>query len=368
MQDLAKFVRVMFYSILSIFGGLLGYQIGKHLQSVYKELQDSPLNLWSLVVVGVLVGIAVAPLASMLFLKLVDYVILGMKKVSLQEIILGSIGLVFGLLTSTLINLALGFIPFERIEVVGEFIKPFLYLVVTIFWGYLGIFFATRMVFIQSVGQLFNKSGNIKTPFNWSRNVKVLDTSAIVDGRISDICKAGFLEGTLVVPRFVLNELQQIADSADALKRNRGRRGLDVLHTIKNDPGIQISDKDYDEVGVDGKLIMLSQEMNAQLITTDFNLNKVASVQGIKVLNINELANAVKQVVLPGEILEVLILKEGKESGQGVAYLDDGTMIVVEDGRRHIGERAEIEVTSVIQTVAGKMIFGRTRKPHKNPK
>ena len=163
---MAKFVRVMFYSILSIFGGLLGYQIGKHLQNVYRELSESPLNLWSLVIVGVLVGIAVAPLASMLFLKLVDYVILGMKKVSLQEIILGSIGLVFGLLTSTLINLALSFIPFERIEVVGEFIKPFLYLVVTIFWGYLGIFFATRMVFIQSFGQLFSKQGGARHPVN----------------------------------------------------------------------------------------------------------------------------------------------------------------------------------------------------------
>ena len=190
----------------------------------------------------------------------------------------------------------------------------------------------------------------------------MLDTSAIVDGRITDITKAGFLEGTLLVPRFVLNELQQIADSADALKRNRGRRGLDVLHNLRNDPGIQISDKDYDEVGVDGKLIKLSQEINGALITTDFNLNKVASVQGVRVLNINELANAVKQVVLPGETLEVSILKEGKESGQGIAYLDDGTMIVVEDGRKHIGELAQIEVTSVIQTVAGKMIFGRTRR------
>ncbi len=361
---MAKFVRVMFYSILSIFGGLLGYQIGKHLQNTYKELAESPLNLWALVIVGVLVGIAVAPLTSMLFLRLVDYVILGMKKVSLQEIILGSIGLVFGLLTSTLINLALSFIPFERIEVVGEFIKPFLYLVVTIFWGYLGIFFATRMVFIQSFGQLFNKpgAGGSRSTFNWSRNIKVLDTSAIVDGRIVDISKAGFLEGTLLVPRFVLNELQQIADSADALKRNRGRRGLDILHNLRNDPGIQISDKDYDEVGVDGKLIKLSQETNGVLVTTDFNLNKVASVQGVRVLNINELANAVKQVVLPGENLEVSILKEGKEAGQGVAYLDDGTMIVVEDGRRHIGEKARIEVTSVIQTVAGKMIFGRIRK------
>lgn len=360
-----KFVRVMFYSILSIFGGLLGYQIGKYLQQVYKELQESPLNLWSFVIVGVLVGIAVAPLASSLFMRLIDRVILGMKKVSLQEIIMGSIGLVFGLLVSTLINLALGFIPFERIEVVGEFIKPFLYLVVTIFWGYLGIFFATRMVFIQSFGQLFNRgggNGSNKRTFSWNKNVKILDTSAIVDGRINDICHAGFLEGALIVPRFVLNELQQIADSADSLKRNRGRRGLDILHNLQKDPGIQITDKDYDDVGVDGKLIKLAQEMNGQLVTTDFNLNKVAQLQGLKVLNINELANAVKQVVLPGELLTVNIIKEGKEAGQGIAYLDDGTMIVVEDGKKHIGDNVPIEVTSVIQTVAGKMIFGRRKK------
>lgn len=363
---MAKFVRMMFYSILSIFGGLLGYKIAEYLQGIYKELQGSPLNFWSFVLVGMLVGVAVAPLASNLFLRIIDSVILGMKKVSLQEIIMGSIGLIFGLLVSTLMNLALGSIPFEKISVIGELIKPFLYLVVTIFWGYLGIFFATRMMFIQSFGQLFNSgsgSGSRST-FNWNRNIKILDTSAIVDGRILDISKSGFLQGTLVVPQFVLNELQQIADSADSLKRNRGRRGLDVLHNLQKDPGIQIPDKDFDEMGVDGKLIKLAQEMNAQLVTTDFNLNKVAQLQGLKVLNINELANAVKQVLLPGEQIEVSIIKEGKESSQGVAYLEDGTMIVVEDGKRSIGEKVQIEVTSVIQTVAGKMIFGRQKRDH----
>jgi uncharacterized protein YacL len=363
---LEKFVRVMFYSILSIFGGLLGYQIGQRVQMLGPgdSPLKSPVNLWALVILGVLVGISVTPLVSGLFLKLVDSVIAGLKKVSLHEAILGSIGLIFGLLIATLINLALGFIPFERIEIVGEFIKPFLYLVIVIFWGYLGVFFATRMVFVQNVSQLFNKSGKTSglATLAWQGCPKVIDTSVIVDGRIYEICKAGFLEGPLIVPRFVLNELQQIADSADILKRNRGRRGLDVLHNLRNSPGIQIDDTDYEEIGVDAKLVKLSQEMNSYLLTTDYNLNKVAQLQGLKVLNINELANALKPVVLPGETLRVEIIKEGKESGQGVGYLDDGTMIVVEDGRRYIGDTIDVEVSSVIQTMAGKMIFGRRQK------
>lgn len=360
---MAKFIRAMFYSILSIFGGLIGYQIAEYIQKIYKELGDSPLNFWSFVVVGVLVGIAIAPIVSSLFMRVVDNVILGMKKISLQETILGSIGLIFGLLISTLINLALNFIPFESIQILGSFIKPFLFLIVTIFWCYLGVFFATRMVFVQSLGQLFGNPGSVKAPFAWGdKNMKILDTSVIVDGRIYDITRTGFVEGTLILPRFVLNELQQIADSSDNLKRNRGRRGLDVLHNLRKEPGIQIVDKDYPDVGVDAKLVKLAQELGGHLVTTDYNLNKVAQLQGIKVLNVNELANAVKQVLLPGEYIEATIVKDGKEAGQGVAYLDDGTMIVVEDGRRSMNEKIEIEVTSVIQTVAGKMIFGKKRR------
>lgn len=358
---MAKFIRFMFYSIFSIFGGLLGYQIAKYLQSG-KNI-DSPFNspefFWSLIVVGVLMGIAITPLVSVFFMKLIDLVVLGMKKLSLQEMILGAIGLIFGLIIATLINLALGFIPFEDIAVVGKYIKPFLYLIVAIFWGYLGVFFATRMVFVQSIGNLFNSSGRGKVLMGAPTSIKLLDTSVIVDGRIQDICRAGFLDGTLMVPRFVLNELQTIADSADTLKRNRGRRGLDVLHNLQKDPGIEFSNKDYDDIGVDAKLVKMALELSAGLVTTDFNLNKVAQLQGLKVLNINELANAVKPVVLPGEEMVVEIIKEGKESGQGVGYLDDGTMIVVEGGKRHISEKIPTEVTSVIQTVAGKMIFAR---------
>jgi uncharacterized protein YacL len=194
------------------------------------------------------------------------------------------------------------------------------------------------------------------------RRYKILDTSVIIDGRIADICEAGFLDGTIVVPQFVLKELQLIADSADSLKRNRGRRGLDILQKIQKMAGldVMISDADFPEVReVDLKLIELARTTQGKIVTNDFNLNKVAQLRGVAVLNINELANALKPVVLPGEFMKVFILKEGKEYNQGVAYLDDGTMVVVDNARKMISKTIDIVVTSVLQTTAGKMIFGR---------
>ncbi len=194
------------------------------------------------------------------------------------------------------------------------------------------------------------------------RRYKILDTSVIIDGRIADVCETGFLDGTLVIPQFVLKELQLIADSADTLKRNRGRRGLDILQKIQKMSGVEvtISDADFADVKeVDLKLIELARTLNGEIVTNDFNLNKVAQLRGVEVLNINELANSLKPVVLPGEIMKVFILKEGKEYNQGVAYLDDGTMVVVDNARRMIGKTIDIVVTSVLQTTAGKMIFGR---------
>lgn len=197
-------------------------------------------------------------------------------------------------------------------------------------------------------------------------SVKVLDTNVIIDGRIADICAAGFLEGTLYVPGFVLDELQHIADSSDALKRARGRRGLEILNDMQQETNLLVRDFDGVEglepgVPVDQRLVVLAQHLGAAIITNDFNLNKVAALQGVKVLNINELANAVKPVVLPGEEMVVQIIKEGKEAGQGVGYLEDGTMIVVEGGRHYIGDHLRVVVSSVLQTVAGKMIFTQIR-------
>jgi uncharacterized protein YacL len=194
------------------------------------------------------------------------------------------------------------------------------------------------------------------------RHYKILDTSVIIDGRVADLCDTGFIDGTLVIPQFVLKELQLVADSSDSMKRNRGRRGLDILQRIQKMTGVEvvISDVDFPDVReVDLKLIELARSLGGKIVTNDFNLNKVAQLRGVGVLNINELANALKPVVLPGELMKVFVLKEGKEYNQGVAYLDDGTMVVVDNARRMIGKTIDIAVTSVLQTTAGKMIFGR---------
>ncbi|MBI5630880.1 MAG: PIN domain nuclease [Elusimicrobia bacterium] len=201
-------------------------------------------------------------------------------------------------------------------------------------------------------------------------DVKVLDTSAIIDGRVIDICETKFLIGTLIVPRFVLQELHHLADSQDSLKRARGRRGLDVLARLQEnaDIPVKILDRDISDVpDVDGKLVRLAKDMGAKVITTDFNLNKVAALEGVTCLNINDLGTALKPVVLPGEAMSLFVMKEGKERDQGVGYLDDGTMVVIEDGRKHIGKRLEVGVTSILQTPSGRMIFGKARGEVREP-
>jgi uncharacterized protein YacL len=197
-----------------------------------------------------------------------------------------------------------------------------------------------------------------------AENPKLLDTSVIIDGRVADVCETGFLEGTLIIPQFVLRELQQIADSSDPIKRNRGRRGLDILQRIQRsvDVHVDILEQDFPKIrDVDSKLVALGKQLGAKILTNDFNLNKVAELQGVPVLNVNQLANAVRPVVLPGELMNVHILKEGKEYGQGVAYLDDGTMVVVDSARKYVGKNVDVAVTSVLQTTAGRMIFTRLK-------
>ena len=192
-----------------------------------------------------------------------------------------------------------------------------------------------------------------------------MDTSVIIDGRIADVCETEFLDGTIIIPQFILHELQHIADSSDSLKRARGRRGLDILHRIQkmSHMEVRIVEEDFPKIReVDSKLIALAKKLGAKVITNDFNLNKVAELQGVKVLNINDLSNAVKPVALPGESMRVFVLKEGKEPGQGVAYLDDGTMIVVENGRKYINKNVDVAVTSVLQTAAGRMIFTKLKE------
>jgi len=205
---------------------------------------------------------------------------------------------------------------------------------------------------------------SLREPPNQGRP-KILDTSVIIDGRVADVVEAGFLEGTLVVPAFVLRELQHIADSSDPLKRNRGRRGLDILQRMQKKAGlrVEISEQEFPDVrDVDAKLVALAKLLGGQVVTNDFNLNKVCELHGVRALNVNELTNALKPVVLPGEELRVTILREGKEVNQGVAYLDDGTMVVIDNGRRHIGQPVEVQVTTVLQTTAGRMIFSRIKE------
>jgi uncharacterized protein YacL len=234
----------------------------------------------------------------------------------------------------------------------------FLHSVVLLVFPYLGLVIGARKaewLKPARLAALFRDTGP-------QQRYRVLDTSVIIDGRIADVCETGFLDGTLVIPQFVLKELQLVADSADSMKRNRGRRGLDILQKIQKMAGVDvtISDIDFPDVReVDLKLIELARTLHGKIVTNDFNLNKVAQLRGVEVLNINELANALKPVVLPGEFMKVFILKEGKEYNQGVAYLDDGTMVVVDNARRMISKNIDVVVTSVLQTTAGKMIFGR---------
>jgi uncharacterized protein YacL len=274
------------------------------------------------------------------------------RTLSLKTLIGAAMGSILGIIGASLISLVIYRMAISRPA------ETFAQVMVLILMAYVGLVSGAakgEYLDLSALGGIFSERGSKKAQ-------KVLDTSVIIDGRISDICKTGFLEGTLVVPHFVLRELQQIADSADSIKRNRGRRGLDILEKIKGIPGVtvQVVEKDYPDVKeVDLKLIELAKELNGKIVTNDFNLNKVSQLRGVDVLNINELANALKPVVLPGETMKVFILKEGKEYNQGVAYLDDGTMVVVDNARRMIGKTIATQVTSVLQTTAGKMIFGR---------
>jgi uncharacterized protein YacL len=279
-----------------------------------------------------------------------------LKTTSVTHMIGALLGGAIGLLAARTIGAALYWANLGNERVV--FLHSFILLALP----YLGLVLGARRgewLEPQNLVSLFRSAGPRK-------RYKVLDTSVIIDGRIADICETGFMDGTIVIPQFVLKELQLVADSSDSMKRNRGRRGLDILQKVQKMAGVEvtISDMDFPEVReVDLKLIELARTLQGKIVTNDFNLNKVAQLRGVEVLNINELANSLKPVVLPGEIMKVFILKEGKEYNQGVAYLDDGTMVVVDNARKMIGKTIDVVVTSVLQTTAGKMIFGRFIEP-----
>ena len=346
--------------------------------------------------VGGLTGWFVSPFLINKLKKFTSFVEKQLSKMPINDVIAGAVGLAIGLILANLLGSA-----FARIPIVGNYIP----IIFSIVLGYLGVRITIKkrkeitgsFDFIKEIlrnreaekaakevkapekiveepvkepAQEENPSVErakvnlVKLKEDKNKNYKLLDTNVIIDGRIADICNTGFLEGTILIPVFVLEELQYIADSSDTLRRVRGRRGLDILQKIREDSRleVEIMNIDFEDVqGVDSKLVRLAQKLGGKIITNDFNLNKVAQLRGVDVLNINELSNAVKPVVIPGETMRVQVVKDGKEPGQGVAYLDDGTMIVIENGHRYLSRTISVEVTSALQTSAGRMIFAKPR-------
>ena len=306
--------------------------------------------------VGALVGLILTPYITTRPVRALKKMLV---TVSAQSLLSALVGLIAGLIVAALFSFPISLLP----PPFGK-ILPF---IAVLLFGYLGVsLFVMRQSDIFSIFSALrggSSSGAKETSAGWADNRNILlDTSVIIDGRIADITRTGFLPGTLLIPRFVLNELQYIADSPDSMRRQRGRRGMEVLSTLQKEPSMQVRISDIDVEGmreVDDKLVVLARQMRCPILTNDYNLNRVAELQGVTVLNINELANAVKSVLLPGEIMNVRVIQEGRESGQGVAYLDDGTMVVVENGREYMDKEITIMVTKVLQTAAGRMIFGR---------
>ena len=345
-----------------ITGGTLGILLIPNVFSLLK-ISNNPIisNSYVSAILGAIIFYLISFWAVDYVIGFIRWAEDSLIKVPVADILFGSVGLIFGLLVAFLIGLPLNAIKVPILNTVAP-------ILLTLLFGYLGF-----QVGFKKRDELLNlfsnrrdkkKTGEEETETTIIEQLKILDTSVIIDGRIADICQTGFLEGTIVIPQFVLEELQHIADSSDVLKRNRGRRGLDILNRIQKELSIKVEiyEVDFEEIQeVDSKLVKLAKLTNGILVTNDFNLNKVCELQKVTVLNINDLANAVKPVVLPGEELNVQVIKDGKEYHQGVAYLDDGTMIVVEEGREYIGKRIDVLVTSVLQTSAGRMIFAKPK-------
>jgi uncharacterized protein YacL len=328
---------------------VLGWQTGRYLDT--RTAEPSYRYILVLSLSGAALGLLLTPyFTSQPFLAMRRQI----RKMPVQQLVAAIIGLIIGLIVAALLAIPISLLP-QPIDAILSFGG-------VVVFGYMGvaIMVMRRQDIFNIIGsrRLAGRNGSGKT----ESNQVLLDTSVIIDGRIADVSRTGFIQGTMLVPRFVLNELQHIADSADALRRNRGRRGLEVLNKLQKDSRVPIliTDMDIDGVReVDDKLVLLAKQLHCPIVTNDYNLNRVAELQGVTVLNINELANAVRAIYLPGESMEVKVIQEGKELGQGVGYLDDGTMVVVEDGRRYIGQTIPLLVTKVLQTAAGRMIFAR---------
>ncbi len=344
-------------------GGALGLVLLPPLYE-FMNLSSNPVlnSPYISVFFGAAILFSLSFMLSDYFVRLITWLEELLFKLPAGDLLFGTLGLIIGLMVAFLGGFAISTFDFPFINVVP--------LMLSILLGYLG--FRTGFQKRDEIIQMFipksgarKKGGDVTSSNSMTATYKLLDTSVIIDGRIADISETGFVEGILVVPQFVLSELQHIADSSDTLKRTRGRRGLDVLKRLQDERAskVLIVEEDYEDVQeVDMKLVRLAKNMSGSILTNDFNLNKVCELHQVMVLNINDLANAVKPVVIPGEDMQVLMIKDGKEHNQGVAYLDDGTMIVVEGGRSYIGQMIQVTVTSVLQTSAGRMIFAKPKE------
>lgn len=350
---LNRTIRIAFSAV----GAVTGYT----LISSFLSLLNADLDLIALVPIYFFGGSLIAAIfyssANIIveyIMKAIDMLEHFIQKMTLYELVISSVGLVIGLVIANLITM-----PINKIDIIGV---P-LAIIANILLGCIGVSIALSKKNEQLFDVLKSKTAAAKSK-KGAIEPKILDTNILIDGRIVDILRCGFIEGELIVPNFVLEELRHIADSSDSLKRNRGRRGLDVLGIIRKELKLPVKIENVDTGDVrevDDKLLAVAKKLHGKLVTIDYNLSKVANVQEVPVLNINELANAMKPIALPGEEMMVQVIKDGKESGQGIGYMEDGTMIVIEGGRRHIGENINVIVTSVLQTAAGRMIFAKPK-------
>ena len=351
--------RLLGMVLFTILGVQLGVQLGQSANAAPGGAAFSVEQYsFTIGLVGALIGLILTPYITT---RPVRYVRKLLNRISTQSLFSGLAGLTAGLVIAGLLANPLALLP----SIFGK-IMPF---VGVVFFGYLGVaIFTTRQNDLFSVFQsIFNRqgpqtAGSGVSPVKTDQRTILLDTSVIIDGRIADIARTGFIPGSLLIPRFVLNELQFIADSSDSLRRQRGRRGMEVLSALQKEPNIPVRISDIDVEGmreVDDKLVVLARQLRCPILTNDYNLNRVAELQGVTILNVNELANAVKSALLPGEILHIRVIQEGKEQNQGVGYMDDGTMVVIENGKDLLDKEINVTVTKVLQTAAGRMIFAR---------
>lgn len=363
-EFIARLIGMIVFSILGVYGGS---SIGQ-LANAAPGSSTFSIELYAFIfgMVGALVGLVLTPFITIRPYRAVRSIL---SRLDSQSLVAALVGLTVGLIIAALLAFPLSLLPapFRNI-------MPF---IGVLLFGYLGVsVFVMRRRDIFSMFSAVSQRGGSQSEkgvveggeLAGNRTI-LLDTSVIIDGRIADIARTGFVPGSLLIPRFVLAELQYIADSADGLRRQRGRRGMEVLSQLQKEPGIPVRMSDIDVEGVrdvDDKLVILARQMRCPILTNDYNLNRIAELQGVTVLNVNELANAVKSVLLPGENLSLHVLQEGKESNQGVGYMDDGTMVVIENGKDYLNQQINVEVTKVLQTAAGRMIFARPKEQHNN--